>query len=741
MKKSNSFLSILIPSITVFFSSACIMILELVASRLIARHLGSSLYTWTSVIGVVLAGITIGNYMGGRIADRYGARRTLAVLFGISSLACVLIVVLNNLVGGWMWLWKLSWPAHIFVHVSIVFLLPSILLGTISPVVAKMALDQGLPTGRTVGDIYACGAAGSIAGTFLAGFYLIAMMGTTAIIWTIGAALLVMGILYWARLWVLYIWAAVFIALMTMGMAPSEWAENAGVSAALREEPNPKIIYEDETQYCYVAVARISENPDHRVFMQDKLKHSELVMANVADLKYSYEQIHAAITHRFAADKNRLSVLVIGGGGYVFPRYVEEHWPGSQVDVVEIDPGVTKAAIEAFGLDQNTSIRTFTMDARNYIDQLVANEQNGGEHVRYDFIYEDALNDYLIPFQLVTKEFNDKIAVLLGDEGIYMIEMIDVYNSGKFLGAYVSTLEETFGYVYVITTTDLLRSERNTFVIVAGKRELDLNDLAKDYKRQELELWNLDESEIEQLKANAGNMILTDDYAPVENLMAPVAKRSAIDFLVDRYRTEAQELSKQGKLEASIKIYKDLVSCDPTEATFAYNAMALIFARQGRDSEAIETFRKALKADEKAEIKGEVAGIHYSLGVLLKKVGKTIEAKEHLDMAADLFREGAAGKYANSPKVYTRLGDALAENRNFHEASEAFAKAVALNPVDPAIHMKLIQSLEFQGRFDEAIAASRKAYEIMTKNKPIEAAAKFKAHTEYLIYKKQQQND
>jgi predicted membrane-bound spermidine synthase len=132
MDKTKSFLSILIPSATVFISSACIMIIELVAGRLTARHLGSSLYTWTSIIGVVLAGITIGNYLGGRIADKYPARKALASLFGLASVACVVIVVLNNVVGEWIWLWKLSWPARVFSHVSIVFLVPSILLGTIS---------------------------------------------------------------------------------------------------------------------------------------------------------------------------------------------------------------------------------------------------------------------------------------------------------------------------------------------------------------------------------------------------------------------------------------------------------------------------------------------------------------------------------------------------------------------------------------------------------------------------------
>jgi len=192
--KSIDFLWIIIPSLTIFFSSGCIMIIELVAGRLIARNLGSSLYTWTSVIGIVLAGIAIGNYFGGCIADRFPTKKALAALFGLSSVTCVGIIILNNLVGQWAWLWQLSWPVRVLSHVSLVFLIPSTLLGTISPVVAKMALDQGFAAGRTIGNIYACGAAGSIAGTFIAGFYLIPMMGTITIIWTVGIILLVIGL-------------------------------------------------------------------------------------------------------------------------------------------------------------------------------------------------------------------------------------------------------------------------------------------------------------------------------------------------------------------------------------------------------------------------------------------------------------------------------------------------------------------------------------------------------------------
>ena len=738
MKKSNSFLSIVIPSITVFLSSGCIMILELVASRLIARHLGSSLYTWTSVIGIVLAGITIGNYVGGRIADRFNSRKSLSVLFGISSLACVLVVLLNNLAGGWMWLWEFSWPVHIFAHVAIVFLLPSVLLGTISPVVAKMALDQGLPTGRTVGDIYACGAGGSIAGTFFAGFYLIEAMGTVAIIWTIGAILLLIGILYWARLWVLYIWAVIFIALITMGMAPAEWADNVGVKMALREEPDPKILYEDETQYCYVAVKRISDTVDKRAFMQDKLKHSEIIMGDILDLQYFYSRIYAAVTAKVSGDKKKLKTLTIGGGGYVFPRYIEKVWPGSRVDVAEIDPGVTEAAVQAFGLDRNTTINTITMDARNYVDDLLKKKDNGEEIIRYDFIYEDAINDYSVPFQLVTKEFNDKVAEILADEGVYMVNLIDIFDSGLFLGAVVNTLWQTFSYIHVISEPKLASSNRATFVVIAANRELSLENLAEDYNRGSLELWHLNTSEMDQLKTNSANTILTDDYAPVENLMAPVVQQSAVEFLAGKYLDQAEELSKQGRFDESLRRYKDVIRVEPARAVKIYHDMGMILTKQGKATEAIETFERAIKANEKAEIKGEIAGIHYNLGILLKKVGEVKEAMMQFDKAVGLYREGVAGKYANSPEIYTHLGDALAESENFREASMAFAKAAALNPTNPAIQMKLVQSLEYQGQLDKAIDASKQAFQTMNKYKQTEVAEQFKKYTDYLMYKKTQ---
>jgi spermidine synthase len=255
--------------------------------------------------------------------------------------------------------------------------------------------------------------------------------------------------------------------------------------------------------------------------MQDKLKHSEIIMGDILNLQYFYSRIYAALTHYLEPENRKLSVMMIGGGGYVYQRYVEKMWPSSRIDVVEIDPAVTKAAIEAFGLEKATSIRTFHMDARNFVDELLAKEAQAGQKTHYDFIYEDAFNDYSVPYQLTTKEFNDRIFRLLSEKGAYLINMVDVFDSGMFLGAMISTLEQTFPYVYVFSEADRPHFRRGIFVVAASKRLIDITHFCERYKSK-LRMWCLNKTEIDSLKIKANNLILTDDYAPVENLLAPV---------------------------------------------------------------------------------------------------------------------------------------------------------------------------------------------------------------------------
>lgn len=183
---------------TVFLTGAGMMTVELVASRLIARFLGSSLYTWTGVMGVILAGMSLGNYLGGRLADRPGSLlRRISRMFFACAVACVAILWLNALAGNAVWLMGLSWPVRILVHMTWAFLLPAMVLGTISPMVAKLAIERRPEnTGRVIGTLYAWNAIGSILGTFLTGFYLTAWMGSVRIVVCMAALMAVLGLAY-----------------------------------------------------------------------------------------------------------------------------------------------------------------------------------------------------------------------------------------------------------------------------------------------------------------------------------------------------------------------------------------------------------------------------------------------------------------------------------------------------------------------------------------------------------------
>ncbi len=711
MAKQQSVRFLFAPAATVFLSSAFIMMLELVAGRLIARELGSSLYTWTSVIGVVLAGITIGNYLGGRIADKYPARDSLAAIFTASSIACTAVVVIHNLLTEQGLLWDLSWPVRIFLHVCIVFLVPSTLLGTISPVVAKLALDQGLPKGRTVGDIYACGAAGSIAGTLAAGFYLIPAMGSINVVWTVGVLLLIMGIIYRPTLRLHYVWLAVLACFMTIAVAPFGWAAQAGPTLALRPTPDTEIIYKDETEYCYVTVKRISKLPDKRKFIQDKLVHSEIVMGDINNLQYFYTRVYAALTEEYSRDKSGIATLTIGGGGYVYPRYIVANYPNSRVDVAEIDPGVTRAAIEAFGLEKNSPINTINLDARNYVDQLLQESSDGKGGFKYDFIYEDAINDYSVPYQLVTKQFNDKIAQILSDDGLYMMNLLDVFESGKFLGAVLNTLRQTFADVHVVTQL-APRKSRNTFVVIASKKKLSLDKIRREIWPNDPGIWVLSEEQIRMVIAKADDIILTDDYAPVENLLVPVVRRSTTDFLAAKFRNKAEQLRDAGKIDQSIVQYLRMIDIDPAHSTMVYEQVGLMLEQQVKLREAAEAFQQAIVYNEQAEIRVTIPNCRLHLGLILKAFGRDLQAELNLRKAAEEFQMELSINPHLVDSVFG-MGLALAELGKREQADEYLEQAAQMSPYDVRIHLSLAQNLLAQQRYNQAENAIRKGIELI----------------------------
>src|SRR5438309_1683961 len=196
----------------VFVSSCCTLILELVAGRILAPFIGVSLYTWTSIIGVVLAGISLGNYLGGRAADRWPQRRTLGILLvagGLASLAILPLITIatsiptgdlvdpNNRLGG---LLPFDRAALLILRIvlitTLIFFPPSFVLGMVSPVVIKLSLRDLQHSGGVVGKVYALSTLGSLLGTFATGFVLVQLLGTRMIVLGVGVVLLGMALLF-----------------------------------------------------------------------------------------------------------------------------------------------------------------------------------------------------------------------------------------------------------------------------------------------------------------------------------------------------------------------------------------------------------------------------------------------------------------------------------------------------------------------------------------------------------------
>jgi spermidine synthase len=611
--------------VVIFFSSACIMVIELVAGRLIARHLGSSLYTWTTIIGVVLAGMSIGNYVGGRLADRFRPASLLGWLFLLASVLCAASLFSNrwfasgDALAFLKWLLRtdeVSWVARIVAAVVVVFLPPALLLGTISPAVAKMALERSRRVGATLGSVYAWGAVGSIVGTFITGFWLIAALGATGVVLATSFGLAVIGLAVWrgggrslglSVLWALaaiVIWSPAAWAIGRAGgaMGPAEWAVLAvaaaftgavcylavwlrsgagrwlcatwlGVLAVAlvlaKGSPDWKLLgpwiesarpaafwlglrdgYEStkwdaslgrwvpdgwreyrfakESQYQFVRVedSRVDGRPI-RMLVLDYLIHGYIDPDEPSHLQYSYELVYRDVARRYAARADRLDTLFLGGGSYTFPRWVLAEWPGSTADVAEIDPVVPQANHAALELAADTPIRTTIGDARNVVDDLPADR-------KYDFIFGDAFSDLSVPFHLTTLEFSRKVASHLKPGGAYLVNIIDDWRFARFLGAYVATLEKVFKHVYVFTTSvNGVQPGRETFVVAASDVELDITDWlpAPDAAGEEAEVRAaafagsaLTYEDLCDLAQRNRGRILTDDDAPVENLLAPVVR-------------------------------------------------------------------------------------------------------------------------------------------------------------------------------------------------------------------------
>lgn len=420
-----------------FVCGACVMILELAGSREASPYMGTSQIVWTSLIGIIMASLTLGYWLGGRVADRRPDVRVLACVIAAAAAYTLFVGLFSDAMLGAL----SSSIRNIYVASMIgsvaMFTVPSVLLGMVSPFIVRLALTDVEGSGRTVGRYSALSNAGSIVGTFLSGFVLISFIASNTIILIVAAALAIVALMLGAK-------------SMRRGLIPIfALASGLGIlneAGVLGLDGDDLVI---DTKYNTVRVSDTklwTSSRTVRLLQTDPLGSQSVMYLDAPDELYSdYTKFYDLAFH-FRPETKR--VLMMGGGGYCVPKHITATRPEVEVDVVELDPGITQIARDHFFLTDRPGQRIFHEDARLFVNRESAEGTN-----RYDAIFEDVFgSSYSIPFHLTTTECMKGVSDLLADGGVLVINIIAELNSELFAGIY-SSIADHFKTVMIFPAT------------------------------------------------------------------------------------------------------------------------------------------------------------------------------------------------------------------------------------------------------------------------------------------------
>lgn len=471
----------------VFFTSAAVLVLEILAGRILAPYVGVTLQTFTGIIGTVLAGIALGSWLGGRAADRGDPNRLLAPLLIGGGLLVVITPTVVTALGP-----SLSGenPAQIVSLAFVGFFLPAAVLSAVSPTVAKIQLQSLDETGTIVGSLSALGTAGAIFGTFVTGFVLVAALPSRPITWAVGGALVVVGIVLAIRR------GAGATALSALALFALVVAGSAAVGSPC----------ERETAYFCATVEVDPNRPTGRELILDTLRHSYVDLEDPEYLGSRYARVIADVVETTAAPTE--NVLYIGGGGFTLPRYFLAT-QGARATVLELDPTVVEIAEAELGLMPGPWLQVETGDARVTLGDT--------ELDSYDAVVGDAFGGPSVPWHLTTEEFLVEVKARLRPGGVYAMNVID-HPPARFVKAEVATLNAVFGHVAVVAPPELLDgSTGGNFVLVASDAPIDGSAIAATIAaRNGREVLIIDAAAID-FAADA--KLLRDEYAPVDQFL------------------------------------------------------------------------------------------------------------------------------------------------------------------------------------------------------------------------------
>lgn len=495
----------------VFITGACVLVVELAATRILAPYFGNTIFTVTSVISVVLAALSLGYYLGGRLADRRPSKRifyaiVLAGGIGVFTLYWLQITLLPTL-GNYLPL--TTGPLIVSV---ILFFAPSFVLGTLSPFAIKLQQEQlkrqGVGIGTISGEVFFYSTLGSIAGSLLAGYVLIPHVGVRATMIGVAAVLVALGLIPLTLLSKDKKFGAKFGILIALVLAVTMFANPTQQAVYSSDGIYEKIVIRDGT----------FQGRPTRFLLQDR-SSSGAMFLDGDDLVYDYTKYYA-LHEVFTPNANR--VLVIGGGAYSIPKAYVKELPNATVDVAEIEPSLIDLAERYFNTPRDEPrLQHFVQDGRRLLHD--ANE-------KYDVIFSDVYQSlYSIPMHFTTKEFFQTAYDQLNDNGMFMANIIGSFDrrTPSLIFSELKTLQAVFPHVYVFGTESPSSLDPQNIIVVAHKSSqpvvFDQQQLAQSRHQviQTLAAQQFDASTTDLTPYP----LLTDDYAPVESWAATLLRR------------------------------------------------------------------------------------------------------------------------------------------------------------------------------------------------------------------------
>lgn len=497
---------------TLFATSALGLVLEIVAARLIAPYVGMSVYTWTAIIATVLAGMSVGHWIGGRLAERPD-RQGLAIIALMLGLATANVLAIPLLL---RWAAPVLLGAETGIVMTVIslsaalFFVPSLLIAGVTPILTRIAIDaEPGQRGIVIGRMFALGAGGAILGTLAAGFVFISWIGSHGTLLSVAAALGTMtaGFALWTRQ---ARTAQVSLVLVAVAASVAAFRADALLASAC----------DAESRYYCIRIVDFSAETDResRLMVLDHMGHGINDRDDPTRLHSSYVELTDRMTGMRFPGRTDLVTYFIGGGAYTLPRAWAVSYPDGIHTVAEVDPMVTALAREKMWFEPSPAISIAHADARVRLHEV--------PDASLDVVIGDAFHDISVPQHLVTLEFAREIRAKLKPDGAYIMTVIDGAREPKFMLAMLKTLHEVFPVVEIWVDADQMGGGgRLTYLLSAARTPVSASVISS--RQDDGRRWQRVNP-----GAVAGSLspddvpVLTDDLAPVDRLIGVVAEHA-----------------------------------------------------------------------------------------------------------------------------------------------------------------------------------------------------------------------